>query len=279
MLRQVIPLAALGLFLVPDWATATGRRRFCPPPVPPCPPPLIAVAPPFLPVFDACPVPVYPAPLVLAAPPAASTTAPSPKAAPRVEADGPSTPAPKLPPAPKADPAQPFRPAVPPLGAPPDESRPGDTPKLPPVGVPPSPPAKEPSPLNLPPIGDPKVNTPVEPQPKAAPGGDPKLPPLTLPPVERTSGSSPVAAREPDVRLVPSAGDPPADPAARRAVTFVNLTAAEVVVTVGGESAVLPARHELTATVPAKFRWRLNGGAARAEEVPAAAPGAEVVIK
>ena len=274
MVRQVIPLAALGLFLVPDWATATVRRRACLPPVRAVfVPPPVAVCPPFLPAFDACgPAVVYPAPLVLAAPrPAVVYPAPLVLAAPR-----PAAVAPLAPPAepPKSPPR--VEPDPPPPPVKPAAALPQEPPTIRPPDVPPAPTPKA-APLVLPPADPaaPKVPSlnPVNPG-----GGD--APPFKLDPPKgsRTSGSSPVGSGF-AVRLVPAAGPPPASPDAKRAVRFVNLSGLPVVLTVEGETAELPARHELTATVPASFQWQLNGGEVREAVLPAAAPGADVVIR
>ena len=194
---------------------------------------------------------------------APTPVAPAPRSAPKVEADPPVD-IPK-PPTKAAAESTPFRPAAP-------EVKPAGPPVLP---------TPE---LTIPPTKTAAPLVPTDPKGldlKPVAPADPTAPPLVIPtPKERTSQSSPVTTGGAfSVRLVPTAGPAPASPAAKRSVVFVNLSGVDVVLTVEGETAVLPARHELTATVPAEFQWRLNGGEPRDAAVPTAAPGAEVVIR
>ena len=212
---------------------------------PACPPRWVVwYTPPVVWAVPCCPAAVAPTPPKAAAVPAAPPTVMGegvPKPPPRVEPE-----------------ASPFRPA-------------GD---------------KQPDPLVLP-----KMDVPAAPPPTPKPA-DPKglelkpvspgvtppdLPPLplTVPKESKTSFRLPDPG--PGVRLVPAAGPPPAD--ARRRVVFVNLTGSAVRLTVDGESATLPARHELTAAVGVRFRWRLGDGESRTDEVPAAAAGLDVLIR
>lgn len=227
-------------------------------------------------VFDPCWCP----PVPLAVPHSASPAAP---AAPKPMDAKPTTPAPtaSAPPQVKVEPtapksptettaAPPFKPVVPATDK-------ADPPTMPPLVIPQATPPKSATP------------TPAAPNNPTAPKGldlkpvnpsAPEMPPLTLPSPKETKTSY----RVPSVpvvsaRLVPAAGPTPADPTAPRRVVFINLSRSAVVLTVAGETAVLPARHELTATVSARFRWRLNGGEDRVTELPAAAPGADVVIR
>jgi hypothetical protein len=118
---------------------------------------------------------------------------------------------------------------------------------------------------------------------------NPDVPPLTIPqlPVEppaatgtSTSKASPLTGTAaPRGDVYPVDGPPPATPTARRRVGFFNHTDRDVRLTVEGQSVTLPGRHFVTAEVPAKFGWRLDGGEERRTEVPAAAPGVEVVIR
>ena len=73
-------------------------------------------------------------------------------------------------------------------------------------------------------------------------------------------------------------GPPPAGPTAKRTVGFFNHTDRDLKLTVEGDTVTLPRRHYVTAEVPATFGWKLDGDERRTE-VPAAAPGVEVVIR
>jgi hypothetical protein len=114
---------------------------------------------------------------------------------------------------------------------------------------------------------------------------NPDMPPLTLPqvPLEKpnkgtsTSKASPLTDA-PRVDVFPVDGPPPAGPTAKRSVGFFNHTDRDLKLTVEGETVTLPRRHYVSATVPATFAWKLDGDERRTE-VPAAAPGVEVVIR
>ena len=146
--------------------------------------------------------------------------------------------------------------------------------------------------------GTPKLELPQVPLPGKAKGDDakippliprlsnPDVPPLTIPkvPVEpaskgdtSTSKASPLTGA-PGVDVFPVAGPPPAGPTAKRTVGFFNHTDRDLKLTVEGDTVTLPRRHYVTAEVPATFAWKLDGDERRTE-IPAAAPGVEVVIR
>jgi hypothetical protein len=280
MLRHHVPLALLGLALVPDWASALGGRRWCvPPPPPPCPPQVVFVSP--------CP----PSPPV--APPNYSILP-----APAVQAE-PANPEPAKPAPPKADPApappRPVAPGVPPGNA---VTEPGGPVKPAEFAKPQT--ASPPEPKAIPNADAPKLQVPQVPLPGTAePTNDdakippliprlpnPDVPPLTIPqvPVEKpatgdnsTSKASPLTGTT-RVDVFPVDGPPPASPKARRTVGFFNHSDRDLTLTVEGESVTLPRRHYVTAEVPAAFTWKLDGDERRTE-IPAAAPGVEVVIR
>jgi hypothetical protein len=115
---------------------------------------------------------------------------------------------------------------------------------------------------------------------------NPDVPPLTLPKVPvgpaaggdtSTSKASPLTAA-PRVDVYPVDGPPPAGPKAKRTVGFFNHTDRDLRLTVEEETVTLPRRHYVTAEVPAAFTWKLDGDERRTE-VPAMAPGVEVVIR
>ncbi|HET6576444.1 MAG TPA: hypothetical protein VFG68_22785 [Fimbriiglobus sp.] len=276
MKRQYIPLALLGLALVPDWATALGGRRWCLRPPPPCPPRIVFV-PPCPPIFPVAPpnYSVLPAPTVQvepAAPPPAKPepTKPNPApAAPRPVAPGvpPGTAA--------ADPGGAVKPTefAKPESAPPPEPKPTPKPDIPKLQVPQVP---------LPGAADTPKTEDVKIPPLVPRLSNPDMPPLTLPqvPVEggtSTSKASPLTGTA-RVDIYPVDGPPPASPGAKRKVGFFNHSNRDLTLTVEGESVTLPRRHYVNARVPAAFTWKLDG-AERQTEIPAAAPGVEVVIR
>jgi hypothetical protein len=275
-MRQLVPLALLGLALLPDWAAAFGHRRVCLPPPPPvyCPPPVVFVVP-YAPVAPAAPpnYSILPAPTVRQEPPAPAPSEPAPA------------------------PPKPVTPGVPPgdgRGAA-DPFNPGGFAR--PESADPRPAPKGGSPKD----GGPKIDAPQIPLPGAGAGApkeddaklppliprlpNPDVPPLTIPqlpvgPDTSTSKASPLTGSAgPRVEVFPVAGPPPDVPAARRTVGFFNHTDRDVKLTVEGKTVTLPKRHHVTAEVPARFVWQLDGGEERRTVVPAAAPGVEVVIR
>lgn len=273
MMRQYISLALLGLALVPDWATALGGRRWCaPPPSPPCPPRMVFVSP-VLPTFTFAPpnYSILPAPTVQAEPEAPAKPEP-PRADPAPAAPRPVTPG--VPPSnATADPDGTVEPTefAKPKTAPPPRS---DTPKLELPRVP------------LPGAAAPAKNDDAKIPPLIPRLANPDVPPLTIPkvPVEprtkadsSTSKASPLTGT-PRVDVFPVDGTPPPGPKAKRTVGFFNHTDRDLMLTVEGDTVMLPRRHYVTAEVPATFVWKMDGDERRTE-VPAAAPGVEVVIR
>jgi hypothetical protein len=282
MMRQLFLLAILAVVLLPDWVTAFGRRRpYCVEPAPPvviCPPPLVLVCP----------------------PPAAAPRPNSPTVV--VEPGKPE---------PKAEPAPPPKPVTP--GVPMGSERPAreaSPPPAPPVrpaalAVPKPTDPKPVAPLQLKPVDPgPKPDVPVVPlvvpqpaEPAAKeeklptipkltpslPGGADGLPPLAIPQQgeagKSTSRSSPLAGMRPTVDVLPVDGPAPADSAAKRKVGFFNHTDRDLQLSVEGATITLPRRHYVAAEVPAKFVWRVDGGAEQTTEIPASAPGVEVVFR
>jgi hypothetical protein len=106
--------------------------------------------------------------------------------------------------------------------------------------------------------------------------GDAGFPPII--PTVSTSKASPIAG-QPVVQLITVDGPPPASPSAKRTVGFFNHTDKSIKLTVEGETVTLPSKHQVSATVPAQFSWKMDDGEMRKSEVPTAAPGLEVVIR
>lgn len=310
MMRQFVPLALIGLALVPDWATALGgrRRRWCPPPFPPpcqpalgfvspclptLPTPTLPVAPPNYSILPAPNVQVEPEP----EPARPEPTKPEPARPEPGKADkSPAAPRPVAPGVPPGDGVKPTEFSRPKPAAPPE---PRPAPKL---DVSPPVPKTETPKTETPKTETPKLKVPQIPEATERSKSDeakipplvprlpmPDVPPLTIPqvPVESkgedkggtsTSKSSPLTG-SPRVEIIPVDGPPPADPKARRTVGFFNHAGRDVRLTVEGETVTLPRQSYVAATVPAKFTWRFDGGKDRQTEIPAAAPGVEVVFR
>jgi hypothetical protein len=265
MMRQMIPLVLLGTALVPDWATAIGKR--CTPqyPVywtPTCPQPVV-ILPPCLPSYEIIPQQVAPQ---LAPPTVTPETA-------------------------KPEPAKP-EPAKPDPVAPPKSPMPGipRTSAEPPVierVAAPVPAVPEAKPVIIPvtaiTVPETKANTPEAPVKiptlvPRIPGGDNSLPPLIVPtPSESTSKSSPLTSRA--VELIPVSGDAPSSPEAFRTVNIFNYTERDLKLTVQGQSITLPKRSFVTANVPRKFDWKFDENPKQTTEIPVTSPGLEIVIR
>lgn len=285
MFRSFVLLALIGLALAPDWATAFGwrrsRQRCCAPP--PCPtyPVIVPVCPtvPCSPETGSAPQEV-----VLPAP---AVPSPNPTLAPKVHVE-PPTPAPVKP----TTPPKPPSPGIPREGSTGVINTPAET-KPAGLAVPtPADPSVDPKPLRVVPetIAPPKAATPAKPTdvptlpplvPPVPGANDPAIPPLSIPPT--TPAASPrvakyFAATEPTVDVFPVDGPiPSAD--AIRTVGFFNHTDRVLQLTVGAATISLPARHSITARVPARFGWSLDDGPEQTAEVPPASPGVEVVFR
>ena len=249
MLRQLVSLALVGAAALPAFA-----QWVCVPQRPVCLPPVVYVVP--------CP-PVTQLP------------------APRVSLE------------PTLAPPRPMDAAIRPVTgvAVPTPAVPTPQPETPKITLDPLPSPKiEPLQLPIPgPTAEPKSAVPNEPEAlkippliPRLPGTDSGLPPLSLPPVpnESTSRSSPLSAKpQAAVDVFPVDGPPLASPSMKRTIGFFNHTDRDLKLTVDGETITLPKRHQVTATVAAKFRWKLDDGPERTTEVPTTAPGVEVVFR
>ena len=298
MMRELAPLAAIGLVLVPDGASAFfGRRLFshpCAHPVPVpvyvCPP--VILVPPCLPYFPVVPAnPVYVAPAVEPVPSATPTPA-------TPSGDAPKTPRVSIQPA-VSEPVRPAsntvvprsEPVAPPVAATPPAVKPSNGFIIPELKSPaPQPTTPSGGGLNIPatlvPGGRPAEPTPPKttadkpatPAPRLLPATDSgDLPPLALPDADRIARSSPIRSR-PAFEVFPAAGLP-TEGVTTRTVDFTNLTGRVVKLTVEGKSATLPDRSTLSATLPAEFRWKLDDGGEVVTIVPDGAPGADVLLR
>lgn len=248
MLRLLVSLVVVAVAAMPAFA-----QWVCVPP-PVCVPRVVYVIP--------CTAPQLPAPRVSVEP---TLTTPRPMDAVRPTA-GVAVPTPAIP--------QPETPKI----------------TIDPLPTTPAPAKVEPLQLPVPgPIAEPKSAVPNEPEAlkippliPRLPGTDSGLPPLSLPtvPSESTSKSSPLTAKpQAVVDVFPVDGPPLASPAMKRTIGFFNHTDRDLKLTVDGETITLPKRHQVTATVAAKFRWKLDDGPERTTEVPTVAPGVEVVVR
>ena len=293
MMRQIIPLALIALTLLPDWATAFGKRQY--PPCPPAPtayltcPPQVVILPPCLPSFEVLPYcpPSQGIPL---------TTLPAPTVTPETakpESAKPETPLPSPPKAPM--------PGLPPNRSSLDTGNSETGLKQAELVVPNLANPTAANPQSAPAVTEPLIVPPVrnvfeakrEPETSRipaliprVPGGDTSLPPLLVPtPASDPSGtstsrSSPLnASRRTGYDVIPVDGPAPATPSAKRSVGFFNHTDRDLQLTVEGQTITLPKRHSVTADVPAKFTWTLEGNLEQNTEIPLAAPGVEVVIR
>ncbi len=252
--------------------------------------------PPCLPSFSVYPPGGY----VPAAPPPNYSIIPSP---PVVEAE-PSQPEPAKPEPAKDESTLPKpRPVEPGLPSTPHEPKRNNGVKpaelaRPEAATPPQP-KSEPKPAEVPkPTEEPKkLQVPQIPGNEAGKDDDAKIPPLVpqlpgaeVPPLSipqvpvqpggktSTSKASPLTGT-PRVNVYPVDGPPPVNPDDRRSVGFFNHTDRELKLTVNGESVQLPSRSFVTAKLPATFNYKLGDGEEQQVEVPATAPGVEVVIR
>ena len=148
------------------------------------------------------------------------------------------------------------------------------------------------SPGTLPKIDSTALPIPMTVKPQDTPKNDLALPSFEIPlPVgepakqveaNKTSVSkaSPIAAeRDSRFDLFPVDGAAPASPTAKRLVGFINKSAKDVLLTVDGQSVVLPAKTLIRAELPAKFTWQLGTDDERKETVGSTSPGLDIVIR
>lgn len=285
MTRQLFLLALVGLLLLPDWASAFGRRcwrRVCQ-----AAPPVVYIAP-CQPAFN--PAPVDPTPPNYSLLPTPTVQPEAPPAQPKAAV-------------PETNPAPPPRPVSPgvPMGRSSSEGgAPSDTKlatprpaepknegvKIPAQNIPTDPAPTDKGSTSLSPSTTAKKPEPTKRKPLISSKSASGLPPLPLLPpgpangTKSTSKSSPLTIKpRPVVDVYPVDGAPPASPSAKRKVGFFNHTDRDLQLTVEGRTITLPKRHYIAAEVPTTFDWKLDNGSKQHTEIPMAAPGVEVVIR
>ena len=310
MFRYLVVPVLMALLLVPDWASALGRRRplFAARAQPVAASYPVQYAPP---VYYPAPAPVvyYPAASAPCCPPACMAAGPA--AAPA----NPSVVPERMEPTPKpkgnvqSEPlAQPkavgTEPSLKPVSG---ETLPAMKDPIPVVPVPkpketefvPVAPAPKPKAVDepLPPLkvdfNPAKKDEPKKPEPKeelpklefpkldvpSIPGLDepPPSKPLPLPNVVK---SSPLNAEPAKLKIDRFAveGAAPASADSLRLVTFYNFSARELTLTVAGKELVVPSRHRVEAKLSATFAWKIGDEAQPEGSIPVAAAGLDVVI-
>ncbi len=301
-------LAAAGLVLCPDIATAFGwRTNYCPPPPIIYAPPEIVFLPPCVPI-----VPYYGPryePQTNGVPFAVPTPAAPPANPPKVMEIPPEKPTPpkpdlqridppKLDPVgggrtenpttiPKLDvPAMPSKtapakgPGAAPFEIPKFEEVPkATTPKLPPVTGEPIVPVLPKLDLQLPP--------PTVPPPSVAPAqfAQPTVPDFKAPELDGLSSTSRYLSRETAPRpqsiratLVPVVGNVPAGKNRLFTVGVYNYTASELALTFDGRAVKLPARSWVQVEVPQEFRWRVGNETEQTSTIPPDAASLELLL-
>jgi hypothetical protein len=148
------------------------------------------------------------------------------------------------------------------------------------------------TPDTLPKIDSTALPIPMTVKPQDTPKNDLALPSFDIPlpmgePAKQVeanktsvSKASPIAAeRESRFDLFPVDGAAPASPTAKRLIGFINKSAKDVLLTVDGQSVVLPAKTVIRAELPAKFTWQLGTDDERKETVGNTSPGLDIVIR
>jgi hypothetical protein len=309
MVRHLVVPVLLAVLLLPDWATAFDPC-VCPPPVVThCPP--VIVHPPLMNCQPAVGTVVpQKGPTVVperTEPKKPEVNSDVPKMMPvKAEESGPVA----KPVAVEPDPIKPV--VVEPKQEPKQVVPPTD--RIPTPAVPPAPPVSgntnttaKPDlgkmEFDIPPIGDvplakpqavegTKPEAPKPEAPKSAPPKPPeKLPEFNfdLPKVEGGMAQPVEANKKTVANSSPLTGTPAVVDvyvrdgkdvvSAKRGVTFVNKSARDVLLTVGGQTTTLASKTVLTVQVPAAFTWQIGGDAERSEKVPDGSPGVDVVIR
>ncbi len=306
MFRYLVAPVLMALLLVPDWASALGRRRpiFAQRAQPVATAYPVQYAQPVY--YPATPVQSYPVaqapgcspccPATASVAPAKPTVIPErmePAPAPKPKSNVQSEPLAQ----PKAiEPEPSFKPAS---GT---ETLPAMKDPIPVVPVPPVAKPKEPEIIPIIPTAKPKeIELPALPplkldaEPKKIeelpkldlPKLDlPSIPPLIVPNPTPSSGSqgrsqsSPLNAEPAKLKIdrYPLDGAAPASPDSLRLVTFYNFSAAELTLTLAGKAVIVPGKHSVEARLPAKFDWKIGDAAQPEGDIPMTAPGLVVVI-
>jgi len=117
----------------------------------------------------------------------------------------------------------------------------------------------------------------------------PEIPTFEIPlpmsqPVEankkQVTQASPLnAERNNRVDIYTVEGEAPSSPTAKRVVGFINKSARDVLLTVDGQSVVLPAKNLIRAELPASFTWQIGGEAAKSQVIGSTVAGLDIVIR
>ena len=303
MFRYLVAPVLMALLLVPDWASALGRRRpiFAQRAQPVAMTYPVQYAQPVY--YPATPVQSYPVAQAMGCSPCCTTAAIVAPATPTVVPE-------RMEPVPAAKPkssvqseplAQPKavepEPSFKPAGA--TETLPAMKDPIPVIPVPPVAKPKEADVIPIIPTAKPKeVELPALPTLKF--DGEPKkieeLPKLDLPkldvpsipsliepnpvPKQSTVRSSPIGASPAELKIDRYAvgGAAPASTESLRLVTFYNFGAAELTLTLAGKAVVVPSKYSVEAQLPARFDWKIGDAAQPEGIIPATAPGLVVVI-
>ncbi len=292
MFRYLVVPVLMAVVLVPDWATAIGRRN-----------PVFARR--AQPISTGYPV-QYSQPVYYSAPPVqyamASNSCCPPSCQPTV-ATAPAKPTvvPERMEPVKPKPQVQNIPQAQPKAVEPDPSfKPvGITETLPamkdPIPVLPTPKLKEPEMIPVVPVVKPKD----EPLPtlkfdlkKDEPKKE-ELPKLELPkldvpgispieplPIPSVVKSSPLNADSPKLKIdrFPVEGAAPASPDSLRLVTFYNFSGRELTLTLAGKDVMVPSKHSVEAKLPTTFEWKVGAVAQADGAIPPTAPGLDIVI-
>ncbi len=115
----------------------------------------------------------------------------------------------------------------------------------------------------------------------------PSVPPLAAPapidvlPVPTESKSSPLNSNLDQLKIdrFPVEGVPVALPNLLRLVTFYNFSNRELTLTIAGREVVVPGKHSVEAQLPATFEWRIGDTLQVSGTIPDSATGLDIVIR
>ena len=112
----------------------------------------------------------------------------------------------------------------------------------------------------------------------------PSVPPLVAPapfdplPVPNTSKSSPLNAEPSRLKIDRFAVEGAGSSDSLRLVTFYNFSDRELALTIAGRTVAVPSKHSVEAKLPAQFAWRIGDAPQPDGNIPVAAAGLDVVI-
>ena len=114
----------------------------------------------------------------------------------------------------------------------------------------------------------------------------PSIPPLAAPtpieplPIPNVVKSSPLNAEPAKWKIdrFPVDGAAPASPDSLRLVTFYNFSGRELSLTIAGKDVTVPSKHSVEAQLPTAFEWKIGAEAQADGAIPPTAPGLDIVI-